>query len=49
MALREIRIQGDEVLTKVCRPVKEMNDRNNIMVDIGCKKYRIVYRNEDLL
>ena len=27
MALREIRIQGDEVLTKVCRPVKEMNDR----------------------
>jgi peptide deformylase len=33
MALREIRIQGDEVLTKVCRPVKEMNDRTLELID----------------
>jgi peptide deformylase len=33
MALREIRIQGDEVLTKVCRPVKEMNDRTLELIE----------------
>ena len=33
MALREIRIQGDEVLTKVCRPVTEMNDRTLELID----------------
>ena len=33
MALREIRIQGDEVLTKVCRPVKEMNHRTLELID----------------
>jgi peptide deformylase len=33
MALREIRVQGDEVLTKVCRPVKEMNDRTLELID----------------
>ena len=27
MALRNIVLQGDEVLTKVCRPVTEFNDR----------------------
>ncbi len=33
MALREIRIQGDEVLTKVCRPVKELNDRTLELIE----------------
>ena len=27
MALRTIRIQGDPVLTKVCRPIPEVTDR----------------------
>ena len=27
MALRKIRLEGDPVLTKKCRPVEEMNDR----------------------
>ena len=27
MALRTIRIQGDQVLTKVCRPIPEVTDR----------------------
>ncbi len=40
---------GKEDIETIKNCVKEMNDRNDIMVDIGCKKYRIVYRNEDLL
>lgn len=33
MALREIRILGDEVLTKVCRPVKEVTPRIVELID----------------
>lgn len=33
MALREIRIQGDPVLTKVCREVKEITPRIQILID----------------
>ncbi len=29
MAFRTIRIQGDPVLTKVCRPIPEVTDRHN--------------------
>lgn len=33
MALRELRVAGDSVLGKICRPVKEMNDRMKTLVD----------------
>ena len=33
MALRNIVLQGDEVLTKVCRPVTEFNDRLHALLD----------------
>lgn len=33
MALREIRIMGDEVLTKVCKPVKELTPRLEELID----------------
>lgn len=33
MAIREIREIGDEVLNKQCKPVKEMTDRLNILID----------------
>ena len=33
MALRNIRIEGDEVLRKKCKPVKEMNERMQELVD----------------
>lgn len=33
MALREIRIQGDPILEKVCRPVKEMTPRMKELID----------------
>ena len=33
MALRQIRVQGDDVLTKVCRPVKEMTERNLELIE----------------
>jgi len=33
MALREIRIKGDPVLGKECKPVKEMNDRMLELLD----------------
>lgn len=32
MALRQIRIMGDEKLEKVCRPVKEITDRERELV-----------------
>ena len=32
MALRQIRIMGDEKLEKVCRPVKEITDRERALV-----------------
>lgn len=33
MALREVRIQGDKVLEKVCRPVKEMTPKIAALID----------------
>ena len=33
MALRNIRISGDPILEKVCKPVKEMNDRTRDLID----------------
>lgn len=33
MAIREIRVQGDEVLTKVCKPVKTMTDRTEELIN----------------
>ena len=32
MALRQIRMEGDPVLTKKCRPVEEMNDRTRQLI-----------------
>ncbi|SEI52139.1 peptide deformylase [Lachnospiraceae bacterium A10] len=33
MAIRTIRVEGDPVLNKVCRPVKEMTERTQILID----------------
>lgn len=33
MALRTIRVEGDPVLNKVCRPVKEMTERISTLID----------------
>lgn len=33
MAIRTIRLQGDPVLTKVCRPIPEMTDRIRILAE----------------
>ena len=33
MALREVRIQGDPVLEKVCRPVEKLTDRLETLID----------------
>ena len=33
MALREIRQQGDPILLKECRPVKELKERDQILID----------------
>lgn len=33
MALRKIVLQGDECLTKVCRPVTEFNQRLHTLID----------------
>ena len=33
MALREIRIMGDEVLTKKCRPVDNMTPRLHTLIE----------------
>ncbi|MCQ2535339.1 MAG: peptide deformylase [Lachnospiraceae bacterium] len=33
MATRKIRVMGEECLTKVCREVTEMNERNRILVE----------------
>ena len=32
MAVRQIRIMGDEILTKKCKPVKAMNDLSLIHI-----------------
>lgn len=33
MAIRQIRTIGDEILTKECKPVKEMNDRTRELIE----------------
>ena len=33
MAIRNIRTMGDECLTKVCKEVKEINDRTKILIE----------------
>lgn len=33
MALRKVRIMGDEVLRKKCKEVKEVNDRTRVLID----------------
>lgn len=33
MATRNIRIEGDSILRKVCKPVKEMNFRTSVLID----------------
>ena len=33
MALREIRVQGDPILLKECRPVKELKDRDRQLIE----------------
>lgn len=33
MALREIRVEGDPVLTKVCKPVKTLSERQKVLID----------------
>ena len=33
MATREIRLSGDEVLRKICKPVKEINEKILILLD----------------
>ena len=33
MATRKIRVMGEECLTKICREVTEMNERNRILVE----------------
>lgn len=33
MALRQIRVQGDEILGKKCKPVKEMTEKNRELIE----------------
>ncbi|MCI7796667.1 MAG: peptide deformylase [Lachnospiraceae bacterium] len=33
MAIRQVRTIGDEILTKECKPVKEMNDRTRELIE----------------
>lgn len=33
MALRTIRTEGDEVLRKICKPVKEINDNTRLLIE----------------
>ena len=33
MAIRQVRTIGDEILTKVCKPVKEMNERTATLIE----------------
>ena len=33
MAIRNIRIMGDEVLDKICKPVKKMTPRTRQLID----------------
>lgn len=33
MAIRNIRVMGDEILSKACKPVKEMTEKNNELIE----------------
>ena len=33
MAIRNIRVDGDDILRKVCKPVTKMNDRTLVLID----------------
>ena len=33
MAIREVRVMGDEILGKVCKPVKKMDDRTMQLIE----------------
>lgn len=33
MAIRNIRVMGDDILTKKCKPVKEMTEKNRQLID----------------
>ena len=33
MAIRQVRTMGDEILTKECKPVREMNDRTRELIE----------------
>ena len=33
MAIRKVRVMGDEILTKACKPVKEMTPRIKELID----------------
>lgn len=33
MALREVRLQGDPILSKECKPLKELKERDQILID----------------
>ena len=33
MAVRQIRVMGDDILTKKCKPVKELNDRTRELIE----------------
>ena len=33
MAVRQIRVIGDEILNKKCKPVKEMTDRTKELIE----------------
>ena len=48
MALRNIRVEGDPVLRKVCKPVTEVNDRTKELIFEPRKHGRsIVYCNSN--
>ena len=44
MAVRQIRIMGDEILTKKCKPVKAMNDRTMELIE---DMFETMYRPTD--
>ena len=33
MALREVRLQGDPILSKECKPLKELKERDQVLID----------------
>ena len=45
MAIRQIRTIGDEILTKECKPVKEMNERTLELIE---DMFETMYENNAL-